>query len=429
MIYAGERRGLRRQKAVRALERVGLADRMDHLPNQLSGGQQQRVSIARAIVNEPLLLSPTSPPARSTPTTTKQVMELFVELHRQGMTVVLVTHDPNIAAYAERVVSFYDGVIVSDETKTKDGNASDRVSSRYYCRRLARDGGAAPADAAGGGADRPCTSIRSSPRRICRTIARAWACCARSSIASASRSTARCRSCGTSRTSAGRPPTTARPWATTFQTDPSSCAMYGGVSMPSAVQQPSQWNGLSNFQANLNYYLFSGFHVEANVKRAKTAQQAALVQIKQNAQGHGAGGGARLLERAAPGDPARRAAVGAAAHGRRGDDRRRARARRAGAADRQEPRDRSASCRRWRRWRICWGRSTTPRRSWRSSSACPTTWCSSTTWWFPRSRRRRRRSWCDDALGRRPEVQNAQAAGGGAAPAGASWRARTSIRS
>jgi putative ABC transport system ATP-binding protein len=126
MVYAGESRGPRRKKAERALERVGLGDRMDHLPNQLSGGQQQRVSIARAIVNEPLLLLADEPTGALDSTTTKQVMELFVELHRQGMTVVLVTHDPNIAAYAERIVSFSDGVIVSDERKTKDGNASDR---------------------------------------------------------------------------------------------------------------------------------------------------------------------------------------------------------------------------------------------------------------------------------------------------------------
>ena len=126
MVYAGERRSVRRKKAVRALERVGLADRMDHLPNQLSGGQQQRVSIARAIVNEPLLLLADEPTGALDSTTTKQVMELFVELHRQGMTVVLVTHDPNIAAYAERVVSFSDGVIVSDVTRTKDGHESER---------------------------------------------------------------------------------------------------------------------------------------------------------------------------------------------------------------------------------------------------------------------------------------------------------------
>jgi putative ABC transport system ATP-binding protein len=126
MVYAGESRSVRRKKAERALDRVGLADRMDHLPNQLSGGQQQRVSIARAIVNEPLLLLADEPTGALDSTTTKQVMELLVELHHQGMTIVLVTHDPNIAIYAERVVSFSDGVIVSDVTKTKDGNASDR---------------------------------------------------------------------------------------------------------------------------------------------------------------------------------------------------------------------------------------------------------------------------------------------------------------
>ncbi len=117
MVYAGERRGPRRAKAQRALERVGLADRVDHLPNQLSGGQQQRVSIARAIVNEPILLLADEPTGALDSATTKQVMELFVELHRQGMTVVLVTHDPTIANYAERVVTFKDGVIVSDEPR------------------------------------------------------------------------------------------------------------------------------------------------------------------------------------------------------------------------------------------------------------------------------------------------------------------------
>jgi putative ABC transport system ATP-binding protein len=114
MVYAGERRGARREKAKRALERVGLGDRMDHLPNQLSGGQQQRVSIARAIVNEPLLLLADEPTGALDSATTSQVMELFVQLHKQGMTVVLVTHDPSIARYAQRVVTFKDGVILSD---------------------------------------------------------------------------------------------------------------------------------------------------------------------------------------------------------------------------------------------------------------------------------------------------------------------------
>jgi putative ABC transport system ATP-binding protein len=131
MVYAGVRSAERRKKALAALERVGLGERVDHLPNQLSGGQQQRVSIARAIVNQPLLLLADEPTGALDSATTKQVMELFCELHRQGMTVVVVTHDPNIAAYAERVVSFKDGVILSDEKKGSDAKTlRDRAAHR-----------------------------------------------------------------------------------------------------------------------------------------------------------------------------------------------------------------------------------------------------------------------------------------------------------
>jgi putative ABC transport system ATP-binding protein len=119
LVYARERVGPRRRKAREALERVGLGDRVEHLPNQLSGGQQQRVSIARAIVNQPLILLADEPTGALDTVTTRQVMELFCDLHRQGMTVVVVTHDPNIAAYAERVVRFQDGVIISDERKPR----------------------------------------------------------------------------------------------------------------------------------------------------------------------------------------------------------------------------------------------------------------------------------------------------------------------
>jgi putative ABC transport system ATP-binding protein len=115
MVYAGERAAVRKQRAAAALARVGLAERMDHLPTQLSGGQQQRVSIARALVNNPVLLLADEPTGALDSTTTAQVMELFQDLHRQGMTIVLVTHDPNIARYAERTVTFKDGNIVSDE--------------------------------------------------------------------------------------------------------------------------------------------------------------------------------------------------------------------------------------------------------------------------------------------------------------------------
>jgi putative ABC transport system ATP-binding protein len=114
MMYAGASGKERRQRARAALARVGLSDREDHLPNQLSGGQQQRVAIARAIVNDPLLLLADEPTGALDSTTTRQVMELFRELHTQGITVVVVTHDPSIAKYAERVITFADGNVVSD---------------------------------------------------------------------------------------------------------------------------------------------------------------------------------------------------------------------------------------------------------------------------------------------------------------------------
>jgi putative ABC transport system ATP-binding protein len=125
MVYAGVGVSERQKKAMRALERVGLGDRTDHLPNQLSGGQQQRVSIARALVNDPLILLADEPTGALDSATTKQVMELFVDLHRQGMTVILVTHDPGIAEYAQRVVRFQDGRIVADERKGNP-NENDR---------------------------------------------------------------------------------------------------------------------------------------------------------------------------------------------------------------------------------------------------------------------------------------------------------------
>ncbi len=119
LIYAEERSSRRRRKALAALERVGLEDRVHHLPNQLSGGQQQRAAIARAIVNEPLMLLADEPTGALDSATSKQVMEVFRELHRQGMTVVVVTHDPGVAAYAERIVRFQDGSIISDEKRDK----------------------------------------------------------------------------------------------------------------------------------------------------------------------------------------------------------------------------------------------------------------------------------------------------------------------
>jgi putative ABC transport system ATP-binding protein len=114
MLYGGINRAERRRRAVECLERVGLGDRMNHHPNELSGGQQQRVSIARALVREPLLLLADEPTGALDTQTTREIMELFCALHEGGMTVVIVTHEPDVASYAHRTVVFKDGSIISD---------------------------------------------------------------------------------------------------------------------------------------------------------------------------------------------------------------------------------------------------------------------------------------------------------------------------
>jgi len=109
LVYAGVRAAERRRRALTALERVGLAARARHLPSQLSGGQQQRVSLARAIVQNPPLLLADEPTGALDSTTSLQVLELLGGLHREGMTIVIVTHDRAVASYASRLVTFADG--------------------------------------------------------------------------------------------------------------------------------------------------------------------------------------------------------------------------------------------------------------------------------------------------------------------------------
>jgi putative ABC transport system ATP-binding protein len=104
-----------RALAVAALQRVGLGDRLDHMPNELSGGQQQRVAIARALVAEPSLVLADEPTGNLDSRTTIEVMALLQDLNRQGITIVLVTHEPEVAAYAMRVVEMRDGRILRDE--------------------------------------------------------------------------------------------------------------------------------------------------------------------------------------------------------------------------------------------------------------------------------------------------------------------------
>ncbi|HEY1697619.1 MAG TPA: ABC transporter ATP-binding protein [Polyangiaceae bacterium] len=114
LVYAGLPRRERRERARIALERVGLGERIDHRPSQLSGGQQQRVAIARAIVNEPKLMFADEPTGNLDTKTSVDVMALFQALWRAGLTIVFVTHEPDVARFASRIVTVRDGKIVSD---------------------------------------------------------------------------------------------------------------------------------------------------------------------------------------------------------------------------------------------------------------------------------------------------------------------------
>ena len=123
LVYSSVTPAERRERAKNALEAVGLAERMHHRPNELSGGQRQRVAIARALVNDPAIILADEPTGALDTRTGKEIMELFRHLHDQGNTIILVTHEEEIACYSHRIVRFRDGVVERDDPVSPDQRA------------------------------------------------------------------------------------------------------------------------------------------------------------------------------------------------------------------------------------------------------------------------------------------------------------------
>jgi putative ABC transport system ATP-binding protein len=117
MVYAGINKANRKLRAEEVLVEVGLEDRMDHKPNQLSGGQRQRVAVGRALVNKPSIILADEPTGNLDSKTSLEIMNLFDEIHRQGNTVIVVTHEEEVANHAHRVIRLRDGMVESDERK------------------------------------------------------------------------------------------------------------------------------------------------------------------------------------------------------------------------------------------------------------------------------------------------------------------------
>ncbi len=119
LVYAGDSKTTRLEKAKIALEKVSLTDRMYHKPNELSGGQRQRVAIARALVNNPAIILADEPTGNLDTKTSLEIMKIFQDIHEAGNTVILVTHETDIAEYAHRIIRLRDGLVESDELNTK----------------------------------------------------------------------------------------------------------------------------------------------------------------------------------------------------------------------------------------------------------------------------------------------------------------------
>lgn len=127
MVYAGIDKKTRMERALQALTSVGLADRKDHQPNELSGGQRQRVAIARALVNDPAIIMADEPTGNLDTKSGDEIMDIFCRLNQEGRTIILVTHEPDIAEFTRRILLFRDGVLVKDEVRQGAKACSGKV--------------------------------------------------------------------------------------------------------------------------------------------------------------------------------------------------------------------------------------------------------------------------------------------------------------
>lgn len=127
MVYAGVKRAERKERAMHALERLGLGDRTHHYPNELSGGENQRVAIARALANNPAMVLADEPTGALDSRSSLEIMDIFQQLNREGVTIVLVTHDPNVARHAGRILHIRDGMLFRDEKVDKSLNAHAQI--------------------------------------------------------------------------------------------------------------------------------------------------------------------------------------------------------------------------------------------------------------------------------------------------------------